>query len=253
MQQILSGYHFQKSCKWNLDNRYPIRKWKSRIDLRVGDSVFLKVCDIPYFISLNINTRVVLVVHNSDESFTDYMYSVVKPYVLKVRAVNCITPLAEQIPLGLRDDQYVSHGHILDAINSPPVERDILCIVNFILRSKQEHREAVYNLFKNNPHCKVDHDYMHYTKSLKFTDEETIQRQKQYYKTLKRSIYSICPQGEGIDTHRVYESIYLGVIPIVLSSPLDPMYSTMPVKIVKDWESVVSFLEEESHKHTLRD
>ena len=253
MQPIVSGYYYQKSCKWNLDNRYPIRKWKSRIDVRLGDSVFLKVRDIPYFLSLNIHTRVVLVVHNSDESFTDYMYSVVQPYVLKVRAVNCITTLAEQIPLGLRDDQYVSHRHIIDAINSPPVKRDVLCSVNFVLRSNQELREAVYNLFKNNPHCKVDHDHMNYTKSFNFTDEETIQRQIHYYKTLKRSIYSICPQGEGIDTHRVYESIYLGVIPIVLSSPLDPLYSTMPIKIVKDWESVISFLEEEYYKHTLQE
>ena len=248
---MLSGFYFQQSCKWNLDDRYPIRKWKTMINLRMGDSVFLKVRDIPYFISLNIQTKVVLVVHNSDESFTEYMYSVVKPYVLKVRAVNCVTPLAEQLPLGIRDDQYVSHTHLLESMNSPPVKRDILCLVNFIIHTNPD-RQNVYDLFKNNPYCKVDHDYMHYDKSHEFTNEETVQRQKQYYKTLKRSVYSICPQGTGIDTHRVYECIYLGVIPIVLSSPLNPMYSTMPIKIVKDWKSVISFLEEETYKHNLQ-
>jgi hypothetical protein len=249
---MLSGFYFQQFCKWNLDDRYPIRKWKSRIDLRLGDSIFLKVRDIPYFMSLNIHTKVVLVVHNSDESFTDYMYSVVEPYIIKVRAVNCVTSRAEQIPLGIRDDQYISHRYIIDSINHPPVKRDILCLVNFISHTNPE-RKNVYDLFKGNPHCKVDHEYMYYNKSHEFTNEETVRRQKQYYETLKRSIYSICPQGTGIDTHRIYECIYLGVIPIVLSSPLDPMYSTMPIKIVKDWDSVASFLEDEYYKHTLRE
>ena len=248
---FVSGASFQKDCRWNLDNRYPIRKWRSFLEVKPGDSVFLKVSDIPYFLSLNLPKRVSLVVHNSDESFTNELYDLVKGYVTNVRAVNCITPKASQIPLGIRDDQYTSHRVLLDVINSPNVGRTILCLVNFLIYTNPTERQHVYDIFKSNPNCLVQHEYMYYEKSMNFTDEETQSRREQFYHTLKRSKYAICPAGTGIDTHRVYECIHLGVIPIVKSSPLDPMYSKMPVKIVKDWESIIPWLEQQARQHTL--
>jgi hypothetical protein len=250
IKMFTSGFHFQQSCKWNLDNRYPIRKWRTIFELKNGDSVFLKVSDIPYFVSLNLPKRVSLVVHNSDESFTDELYDMVKSYVTSVRAVNCVTPRAIQLPLGLRDDQYTPHAVLRDVMNAPDVKRDILCVVNFLIYTNTAERQYVYDLFKSNPHCLVQHDYMYYHKSMSFSDEETQTRRKEFYNTLKRSKYAICPAGTGIDTHRVYECIHLGVIPIVKSSPLDSLYATMPVKIVNDWESVIPWLEQESRQHT---
>ena len=245
---ILSGAYYEQRCKWNLDNRYPIRKWSSIFDLKAGDSVFLKVSDIPYFLSLRPSNPVSLVVHNSDESFTDELYHRVKPYVTDVSAVNCVTKLAKQLPLGLRDHQYASH-HVLRAVmNDLPVPRDILCLVNFLVSTNPSKRQPVYDQFKNNPHCLVQHEYIFYNhrKSLDFGDEETQRLRLEFYRTLKRCKYALCPEGTGIDTHRVYECISLGVIPIVKSSPLDPLYSTMPIKIVHEWAEVLPLLEQEA-------
>ena len=243
---MVSGAYYQERCKWNLDNRYPIRKWSSILDLKTGDSVFLKVSDIPYFLSLRPSNPVSLVVHNSDESFTDELYYRVKPYVTDVSAVNCVTRLAKQLPLGLRDHQYASH-HVLRAVmNEPPVPRDVLCLVNFLVATNPDERQAVYDQFKNNPRYLVQHEYMFYDygKSLNFGDEETQRRRLDFYRTLKRCKYALCPAGTGIDTHRVYECINLGVIPIVKSSPLDTLYSTMPmpIKIVKEWSDAHSLV-----------
>jgi len=247
---FLSGAYFQERCKWNLDNRYPIRKWSSIFELKTGDSVFLKVSDIPYFLSLRLPKQVSLVVHNSDESFTDQLYIAVRPYVTDVSAVNCVTSYAKQLPLGLRDHQYTSH-HVLRAVMAEPaVSCDILCIVNFLIGTNPAERQYVYDLFKNNPHCLVQHDYMYYQKSLHFQDEDNQKRRLEFYRTLKRCKYAICPAGTGIDTHRVYECINLSVIPIVKSSPLDPLYSTMPIKIVKEWTDVIPWLEQEAHLGT---
>ncbi len=38
---------------------------------------------------------------------------------------------------------------------------------------------------------------------------------RQYIKLLSAHQFSACPRGNGIDTHRLWESLYLGVIPIV--------------------------------------
>ena len=246
---FISGAYYQEKCKWNLDNRYPIRKWRTPFELTTGDTVFLKVSDISHFLGMRITKKVSLVVHNSDESFTEQLYKLVEPYVTNVSAVNCVTPLAKQLPLGLRDHQYASH-HVLRAVmNEPQPERTILCLVNFLIDTNRPEREAVYNEFKDHPICTVQHEYMHYPlgKSLNFGDPETQQRRFNFYRDLKRSKYILCPAGTGIDTHRVYEAILLGAIPIVRSSPLDPLYSTMPIRIVKEWKDVKDILSSE-HK-----
>jgi hypothetical protein len=42
----------------------------------------------------------------------------------------------------------------------------------------------------------------------------------------------------GTDTHRVWELLLMKTVPIVMSSPLDRLYSEYPVVIVKQWSDV---------------
>lgn len=60
----------------------------------------------------------------------------------------------------------------------------------------------------------------------------------QIYRDLSRFRFHISPPGRGIDCHRHWEALYLGVIPIILSSPLDPLYADTPAWIVNDWSEV---------------
>jgi hypothetical protein len=48
----------------------------------------------------------------------------------------------------------------------------------------------------------------------------------------------LSPRGMGIDCHRTWEAIYLGRIPIVLTSELDPLYEELPVLILDDWNQI---------------
>lgn len=41
--------------------------------------------------------------------------------------------------------------------------------------------------------------------------------------------------GNGLDTHRTWELLYLGCIAVTRTSPLDPLYEGLPVAIVEDW------------------
>ncbi|NDD27440.1 MAG: hypothetical protein EB084_04155 [Proteobacteria bacterium] len=50
--------------------------------------------------------------------------------------------------------------------------------------------------------------------------------------------FEACPQGNGMDTFRVWEALFLGTIPIVKTSPLDALYAEYPVVIVDDWREV---------------
>lgn len=60
----------------------------------------------------------------------------------------------------------------------------------------------------------------------------------QYLDNLNISKYSICPRGYGVDTHRVYESIVMNSIPIVLTSILDPLYNKLNCIILNSWDEI---------------
>jgi len=49
--------------------------------------------------------------------------------------------------------------------------------------------------------------------------------------------FVLCPQGRGIDTHRLYEALALGSVPVVLTSTLDTLYSELPIIILKSLKS----------------
>lgn len=57
----------------------------------------------------------------------------------------------------------------------------------------------------------------------------------EYFTDLGRSKFVVCPEGTGMDTHRVYESLFCGATPVVLHGPLDPLYEKLPVCIVSKW------------------
>jgi hypothetical protein len=67
------------------------------------------------------------------------------------------------------------------------------------------------------------------------SDSETMSHRVNFYRTLKRTKFAICPQGTGIDTHRVYESLLCGATPVVLRNPLSNLYKDLPVCIVNQW------------------
>ena len=69
-----------------------------------------------------------------------------------------------------------------------------------------------------------------------------------YNKTLE-SRYALCPRGCGMDTHRFYECIYLGCIPIVVRTHtvFDRLYAAFPCLVVERWEDVTVELLDQSY------
>jgi len=62
--------------------------------------------------------------------------------------------------------------------------------------------------------------------------------QKDYVEKLSTYQFSVCPEGNGIDTHRLWESLYLKVIPIVDKSAMTEHFSKwFPMVLVDDWKT----------------
>ena len=57
----------------------------------------------------------------------------------------------------------------------------------------------------------------------------------QYLHTLASSYFCIAPRGHGIDTHRIWEALYLRTIPIVTRSVLTEQHPDLPMIVLDDW------------------
>ena len=69
------------------------------------------------------------------------------------------------------------------------------------------------------------------------------------YDQMSKYKFILSPPGAGEDTHRTWEALYVGCIPIVKSSLLNSLYEDLPVVIVDNWDVITKeFLEEEYKK-----
>jgi hypothetical protein len=57
---------------------------------------------------------------------------------------------------------------------------------------------------------------------------------------IELSSYKFCvsPPGRGVDTHRTWEALMVGTIPIMLSTPLDPLFEKLPVIIIHNIDDI---------------
>jgi len=58
---------------------------------------------------------------------------------------------------------------------------------------------------------------------------------EQYLRGLACSYFCIAPRGNGIDTHRVWEALYLRTVPIVTRSVVAEQHRDLPMIVLNDW------------------
>jgi hypothetical protein len=212
---MISGRVFADRCDWIFDYRYQDKRY-SAILAKTGDWVFING-DQLYTIDVFAGRKFNWIVHNSDRSFGMNELNFLLPHAIKIYAINTSTthPILTTIPIGFADKTLP----LVTSFKRPNIERDIKIYGNFTPRTNFEKRNHCYDIFKNNENVVF--------KSEISTDE--------FYNDLCRSKFVLCPEGTGLDTHRVYESLLCGATPVVLRNSLSTLYEKLPVCIVDSW------------------
>lgn len=96
---------------------------------------------------------------------------------------------------------------------------------NFAVGSNRKVRQPVWDYFSENT---IDG----WVKMIPFRDH------LEYMQEMPSFRFVLCPPGNGLDTHRAWESLLLGCYPIVISSTLNPLYEDLPVLILDKWEDL---------------
>jgi hypothetical protein len=170
----------------------------------------------------------ILLTHNSDQNIKEYneVNEILKyPKLIKWYTQNlCMEhPKLHYLPIGLANDQW-PHGN-LDIFKYEEVTKNLKnksekVYFNFNIHTNYHKRIECYESLKNK---------IHFLNPI--PPFENLLRLKNYE-------FCICPEGNGMDTHRFWECIYLKVVPIVIDSDFIQILkkNNLPMLILKKWE-----------------
>ena len=174
----------------------------------------------------NIEKKLILISHNGDTCTPDMQIPdcIEKWFSQNVTIKN---EKLESIPIGIENDVWFPEigkkNKILDKIEEVKNIKNIL-YVNHNINTNIKEREEPYVLFNND-----------WTTLKKYKNGENFD---EYIDDIYNHKFVLCPNGNGIDTHRLWETLYLKSIPIVKHSINTDFYSDLPICFVNDWKEI---------------
>jgi hypothetical protein len=173
----------------------------------------------------------VLISHNSDYNVTENDTSLRilnHQKVVEWRAQNvCFDhPKLKFLPIGIANRQW-SHGSLFEEfykrVDLKSLERNKLGEVyfNFQISTNAVKRQPCYDSL-----C----EKLEFLPGLPALEN---------FERLAKYKYCICPEGNGVDTHRLWEALYLKCIPIVIDSPFIRVIqkqANIPLVVLSSWD-----------------
>ena len=167
----------------------------------------------------------ILITHNSDENintnniFVNQLLS--NPKVIKWYAQNLsvFNDKVFPLPIGIANKQW-EHGNIENLKNINTLKTELI-FFNFSINTNIEKRKLCYEKLVT---------------KIPFMDKL---KQHDYYKILGKYKFCICPEGNGSDTHRLWECLYLHCVPIVVRTDFTELLKKhlgLPLFIVNSWD-----------------
>lgn len=236
-------------------------------EVQVSDIVFIPEYSVPSFVQEQhklIKNQYILLIHVSGMSYDGNLLKeiVSDPKVIAIFTIDATFkhPKVHPIPLGiwphvpitiktldsktkasngLNLDLYTWENYIasLDLVRSEQHQKKHLSYLNIKVRVGE--RQYWYDNLKEKSFCYIPKQRL---PSLDF------------FREIASSYFVYSPPGFAFDCFRTWEILYLGSIPIVLSSANDSLYEGLPVVIVKDVKEIteeflISKLEEFAKKN----
>jgi hypothetical protein len=201
--------------------------------------IFVKIDFIKQFCEQylpHINYSFVLITHDSDNPVNEtHLPLLQNPFLVKWFGMNChiIHDKLQPIPIGIANECW-PHGDkqsLLDVANTES-EKTHLLYSNFSEGTNLNQRQNVNNILKDLKGLYIEKN----TKSY-----------KEYLQTVKKYKFILSPPGNSTDCHRVWESIYIGTIPVVLKSIPMVYFKDCPILFINEWNDLYNIDLEEKY------
>lgn len=194
-------------------NNYKYSKQLTSIDdfINYGNikSIFVFTHDLYNLNNIYDLSDKIIISHNSDDEVN-------KPIKCKLHL--CQNNIIKKnknmltLPIGIENTQWFDHD-----------------IFHKIRKMRIKKTKDVYFFFNLNTHPSRYKCYEELKDKLEWN---TKKNKENYFIELAKHKYAICPRGNGLDTHRIWECLYLDVIPIIVD---DINISNLPIINISNW------------------
>lgn len=182
----------------------------------------------------NIENNIILITGNSDYSVDDRIAEIIPDNIKQWYAQNCITnnQKVNPIPMGIENKfNAYRNGHGISYPERVELKESLLCrnkiaipekliYANFNCQTNLNYRIPVRDICKSSIHI----DWEEYSLTIQDFFDKILE-----YKMI------VCPIGKGIDTHRLWEVLYSGRIPITIKVgdyKIYKLYEKLPIIIL---------------------
>jgi hypothetical protein len=192
-----------------------------------GDVVFVATRLARGFFSRchhRIERPYVLITHNCDENVTPDLAALHDERILAWFAQNlvCEDPRITPVPIGLENMHHYNSGIVSDFLRlrkRASVKRPRV-LQSFAVGTNRAAREPAARVLRHLP----------------FVDHVMGRHPYGYRRILRRYQFVASPAGNGMDCHRTWEGLYLGVVPIMVDSVFARHFASLPIWVIPDWE-----------------
>jgi len=177
----------------------------------------------------HVTNPITLFFHNGDTTFTQAHCKA----LLQNKNVSCIysqnlsippDDRLKPLPIGIANSMW-AHGNIYTwalGLQMPLSKKTQLVYFYFDVNTNANKRQSCFDIA-----C---------SKGIGVQPKRAL---SEYIQTLSTFKFAICPEGNGIDTHRFWECLYLKVIPICPRNVVTEYYSkSFPVVLLNTWDEL---------------
>ena len=184
----------------------------------------------------NLQSKFIIISHNSDMNIRDV--GNVPPNVLHWFSQNVCTidPRLSSLPIGLENKRWhpevQKKNRMLGKLRTARKIKNLVYI-NHNISTNPGERTPPYDALKDKPFATVAYGF-------------NPRNFDNYIDEIYNHKFVVSPPGNGVDTHRKWESLYLGSIPIEKRCPNNTFYEDLPICFVDSWDQVTeNFLNSE--------
>jgi hypothetical protein len=220
-------------------NTFDIKKLK---DLNIVYTHTLYVRNL-FDIIKDLAAKFIVITHNSDINVDNTFIIPDNVNMWFSQNVNTINDKVSSIPIGLENERWfkdINKKQKMFDISKTEKNIKNLVYVNHNIKTNIGERQEPYDILKDKTFATI----VHGTNGQNFDS---------YLDNIYNHKFVICPVGNGIDTHRLWECLYLNTIPIVKNNINNSFYTDLPVCFVDNWKDInKDFLENEYKRITNR-
>ena len=145
------------------------------------------------------------------------------------------------LPLGITNNTQESYLHsiygivvsLIQVMNQPKPDKNLV-YMNFNISNYPQERQEVFNLFQ-------DKEWV-----TKGTIENSLEGRTRFLEEIRNHTFVLCPRGGGVDTHRLWETLYIDSIPIVKRDIALKDFEDLPICFINSWTEITpEFLDEQ--------